>query len=255
MSLKFTHVRAHQGIEAGPQAVGNEQADRFANKGAAEGENTILSDNSSFNESKMEPELVNLANIYMSEAATITEAIMASIWSETMKEVDIKYHSTKFETTSTKSTMTDYMPKATTSDRTTLINNANKNKKLLTKEAMEARIVELQVEVAKRQEMEDALQEKIKSLHKCLSVQENELIKHVDKPRESDFTTIQVNPVQLAQVKTSQEKLGERFEEGMGKISLLVDMFKSINTAGKQDEQPTTQERNEKKVETRPEED
>ena len=64
-----------------------------------------------------------------------------------------------------------------------------------------------------------------------------------------------MNPVQLAQVKISQEKLGEMFEEGMGKISLLVDMFKSINTVDKQDEQPTPKEQNEKKEETKSEED
>ena len=45
------------------------------------------------------------------------------------------------------------------------------------------------------------------------------------------------------------------FEEGMGKISLLVDMFKSINTVDKQDEQPTPKEQNEKKEETKSEED
>ena len=89
--------------------------------------------------------------------------------------------------------MTDYMPMAKASDKATLINNANKPKKILTREALESRIAELQVEVAKRQEMEDALQEKIKSLYKCLSVQENKLIKYVEKPKEGDFTLTQSN--------------------------------------------------------------
>ena len=119
--------------------------------------------------------------------------------------------------------MTDYMPMAKASDKATLINNANKPKKILTREALESRIAELQVEVAKRQEMEDDLQEKIKSLYKCLSVQENKLIKYVEKPKEGDFTTIQVNPVQLMEVRKSQDELNEMLGKGMEKISLIMD--------------------------------
>ena len=95
---------------------------------------------------------------------------MTSLWKETVKEIEIRHHWGIYESTATKSTMTEYMNDTKQSDRTRLLKNAIKSTDTLTKEAYEERIVELQLEVAKRQEMVEALEEKICGLKKCISV-------------------------------------------------------------------------------------
>ena len=86
-------------------------------------------------------------------------------------------------------------------------------------------------------------------------MQENELIKYAEKPRESDFTTIQMNPIQLVEVRKAQEEPGEMFREGMGKISLLMDMFKSIGSKETSDEHNDNEERPNGTVRGEPEKD
>lgn len=172
MVVKFTHVRAHQGMDAGRQAVGNEYADRYANKVAEEGSDTI--------------------NGYIHDANAIIEEIMTSLWTETAKEIDLKYHISKYENTSTKSTMTNYMLGTRSSDRNKLIDNANKRPVVLEKEAFEAWIVELQIEVAKQDEIIGALEENNKGLKKCILAQETALLKYKTNPKEGQYTSVHI---------------------------------------------------------------
>lgn len=83
MVVKFTHVRAHQGMDAGRQAVGNEYADRYANKGAEEGSDTIITDNSFFTEGRMDETLINLTNGYIHDANVIVKEINTNTRTQT----------------------------------------------------------------------------------------------------------------------------------------------------------------------------
>ena len=124
------------------------------------------------------------------------------------------------------------------SDRQRLLTNASKKPDLLTKEAYEGRIVELQVEVAKRQEMIGALEERVKGLKKCISAQEDELIKFIQDPKEGHFTSIQVNQAQLIDVKRSQEEMKDIIAQSLEKMTLLTDMASALSREGNIEQQP-----------------
>ena len=183
----------------------------------------------------MEESLLRTTNNLISNTENIIEAIMTSVLIETIKEVEIRSHLTKYETTSTKATMTEYMPNTRGKDRQNLLKNANKTTEMLTKEAYESRIVELQVEIAKRDEMNGALEENIKGLKKCISAQEDMLLKYEDNPKEGEFLSIQVNQAQLIDIKRSQEETKksqedtrEMLAECMKKLALFED-FASVS--------------------------
>ena len=169
ISIKFEHVKAHQDIRLSSVALNNQYADRWANKGAAESENeTIWSDNSTYSIKSMDETLVRDLETKVSEAAETVEQIITLLIKKTILEIEVSENLDKANKTSTKSTQTVYMERSSRREQNRLLDNANKSEETLTSEAKDTRIVELKLEVAKREERIGSLEERVKGLLKCI---------------------------------------------------------------------------------------
>ena len=143
---------------------------------------------------------------------------------ETILRIELSEHMKN----TTKSTQTDYMPKANSKDRARLIVNANKNAKTLTDEAKDDRIVELNVEVAKRDETIRVLQERVLGLRKVVEFMEGKMIETDNDPKESNYLTVCVDQYQLIDVKRNQNEIAKVARESCDKINTLIDYLKAF---------------------------
>ena len=120
------------------------------------------------------------------------------------------------------------MGKTSPRDTQRLLNNANKTVEKLTEEAKEARIVELQVELAKRQEQIGSLEERVFGLLKCIGSLEVDVMNKDKDPKERNYVSLHVNQHHLVEVKRNQDELSEVVKNCCQKINQLTDYLKAF---------------------------
>ena len=120
------------------------------------------------------------------------------------------------------------MGKTNPKDRQRLLNNANKTVEKLTEEAKDARIVELQVELAKRQEQIYSLEERVFGLLKCIGFLEVDAMNKDKDPKERNYVSLHVNQHHLVEVKRNQDELSEVVKGCCLKVNQLTDYLKAF---------------------------
>ena len=98
----------------------------------------------------------------------------------------------------------------------------------MTEEAKDARIVELQVELAKRSEQIDSLEERVFGLLKCIGFLEIDAMKKDKDPKERNYVSLNVNQHHLVEVKRNQDELSEVVKNCCLKINQLADYLKAF---------------------------
>merc|ERR1711911_500792 len=120
------------------------------------------------------------------QASQMVEKIIVQLIHETILRIELN----EPNNVATKATQTSYMGNASHRDRNRLIDNANKRESTLTEEAKDARIVELNVEVAKRMETIGSLEQKVFGMRKVIEHLEIKFIERDCEPKERDYLTI-----------------------------------------------------------------